>query len=142
MAYSTQAQLEEHYGTRFLVDLTDRAKVASGAIDASVVTQAIADADAQINSYLKARYVLPLVGVPDPLGLLSRRIAIYNLHVFEPSAKIVRDYEQAIATLKDIAKGTVQLDAEGVAPATSGGGGAQVTDRDRDFTADSMKGFI
>ncbi len=142
MTYTTQSELEDHYGTALLVDLTDRAEVATGVIDTDVVAQAIDDAAGEINGYLKAKYVLPIEGVPDPLGVLARRIAIYNLHVYDPTPKIVRDYERAIQTLKDISKGLVQLDAEGVAPKSSGAGGAQVTDRERPMTADNMKGFI
>ncbi|MGH1416896.1 MAG: gp436 family protein [Pelagimonas sp.] len=142
MTYTTQSELEDHYGTSLLVDLTDRAEVATGGIDAVVVAQAIDDAAGEINGYLKAKYVLPIDGIPDPLGVLARRMAIYNLHVYEPSAKITRDYERAIATLKDISKGLVKLDAAGVAPKSSGAGGAQVTDRERPMTAENMKGFI
>ncbi|WP_425099138.1 gp436 family protein [Tropicibacter sp. S64] len=142
MAYSTQADLEKHYGTALLVNLTDRGELASGVIDADVVTQAIADADAMIDGYIKTRYTLPLDGVPDPIGVLSRRIAIYNLHVFEPSSKIVRDYEGAIATLKDIGKGIVQLDADGVTPETSGGGGAQLAEGIVAGIKSDMGGFV
>ncbi|PYG27844.1 gp436 family protein [Pelagimonas varians] len=99
MTYTTQSELEEHYGTKLLVDVTDRAEIATGVVDTDVAARAIADAVGEINGYLKARYVLPIVGIPDPLGVLARRIAIYNLHVYEPSAKIARDYERAIATL-------------------------------------------
>lgn len=142
MAYTTQAKLEDHYGSSMLIDLTDRGETSTGEIDEDVVALAIADAEAEMNGYLKALYVLPITGTPDPLGVLARRIAIYNLHVYEPNAKIARDYEGAISTLKDIAKGLVKLDAEGIAPASNGGGAAQVTDRERPMTADNMKSFI
>ena len=99
MTYTTQSELEEHYGTKLLVDVTDRAEIATGVVDTDVAARAIADAVGEINGYLKVRFVLPIVGIPDPLGILARGIAIYNLHVYEPSAKIARDYERAIATL-------------------------------------------
>ena len=142
MPYTTQAELAARYGTELLVQLTDRAAVATGTIDADVVTRAIADADARIDAAVKLRYVLPLSPVPAVIGEISRRITIYTLHVFEPSEKIVRDYKDALADLDRIGKGTLQLDAAGVEPATTGGGGARVTDRERPFTADSMKGWI
>lgn len=142
MAYTSQADLEERYGTRLLIDLTDRGETYTGVIDADVVARAITDADALIDGYVAGRYVLPFSTVPDPIPALARAIAIYNLHVNDPSQKIVRDYEMALKTLREIASGSVKLTAEGIAAEGSKSTGARVTDRDRDFTARSMKGFI
>lgn len=142
MPYTTQAELEDRYGAELLRQLTDRGAVATGVIDADVIDRAIDDADARIDAAVKVRYVLPLSPVPAIIGEISRRIAIYTLHVYEPSEKIVRDYRDALADLDRIAKGTLQLDAEGVVPATTGASGARVTDRERPFTAATMKGWI
>lgn len=142
MSYCTQTDLIERYGSQLLVDLTDRAEVATGTIDADAVTRAISEADALIDGYVKGRYVLPFATVPDPLGTISRAIAIYTLHVYEPNEKIVRDYNQALRTLQEIAKGVVLLDADGVTPSGTGAGGVRVNDRERPFTADNMKGWI
>ncbi|MEQ5870243.1 DUF1320 domain-containing protein [Sagittula sp. NFXS13] len=142
MSYCTLSDLDARYGTALLVDLTDRAEEATGVIDAVAVAQAIADADAMIDGYVAGRYALPFATVPDPIPALSRAIAIYTLHVYQPNEKIEADYRDAIDTLKGIARGSIKLNAAGVAPKTSGGHGARVTDRDRDFTAKTMKGFI
>ena len=45
MSYATQAQLEARYGTRMLIDLTDRGDVATGVVDAQVVAAALTAAD-------------------------------------------------------------------------------------------------
>lgn len=142
MPYCTQAILEEHYGTNFLIQLTDRGEEATGMINSATVERAIAAADGMINGHLAGRYVLPLSAVPDPIPTIAERLAIYELHVYEPSDKIVRDYKDALATLDKISKGTIQLAAAGIATPTTGGGSARVTDRTRDFTAESMKGLI
>ncbi|WP_300439400.1 DUF1320 domain-containing protein [uncultured Mameliella sp.] len=142
MSYCTQDDLEQRYGTQLLVDLTDRGELATGAIDADTVTRAISEADALIDGYVKGRYRLPFAVTPDPIPKISREIAIYTLHVYEPNEKIVRDYSQAIKTLQEIAKGNVILDADGVTPSETGAGGVRVNDRDRPFTADNLKGFI
>jgi len=142
MAYTTQAELIDRYGAEMLVNLTDRGSVATGTIDAATVTQAIADTDARIDAAIRPRYALPLDGVPAPLGDIARAMAIYKLHVYEPSDKIVRDYQQALADLDKIARGQLQLDAAGAEPETTGGQGARYTDRNRDFTDDKMDGFI
>lgn len=141
-AYTTQSDLEERYGTQFLIQLTDRADTPTGAIDADVVTRAIAQTEGLIDGYLAGRYALPLATVPDPIPAIAAQIAIYVLHVYEPNAKITRDYEMAIKDLDRISKGAIQLAAEGVAAETTGGGGAQLTDRERPFTETTMRGFI
>lgn len=58
------------------------------------------------------------------------------------SKKLRMAYRDALAALKDIAKGLIKLDAATVAPVTTGGTGAMITDRERPFTEANMKGFI
>lgn len=142
MPYTSQADLEERYGSALLVDLTDRGAVATGSIDTDTVDRAIAEADALIDGYLRNRYVLPLSVVPNLIGTLARQITIYVLHAYEPNEKIRRDYEAAIQQLREIGKGTIQLDADGVTPAQTGAGGARITDRERPMTETGLKGFI
>lgn len=142
MAYSTQADLTDRYGAQMLIDLTDRGEVATGTIDGDVVDRAIAEADALIDGYVAGRYVLPLSPVPQQIGPISRQIAIYTLHVYEPDQKITDEYKAAIRQLEQIAAGTIKLDAAGISAATSGSGGARVTDRERPMTEQTMKGWI
>ena len=140
--YTSQAELERRYGASLLVSLTDRGDEPTGAIDTDVVLGALDEADGVINGYVKGRYALPFTTTPDPIPTIALQIAIYVLHTFEPDAKITRDYEGAMRQLREIASGVVRLDAAGVTPAQTGAGGAQVTDRDRPFTADNLKGFV
>lgn len=142
MPYTTLAELTERYGAALLVSLTDRADVATGLVDAGVVARAIAEAEGIIDVYVKARYTLPFAAVPQPIPGIAQRIAIYILHPFDPDAKITRDYETAMRQLREITQGVIQLDAAGLTPAQTGGGGAQVTDRERPFTEGTMKGFV
>lgn len=142
MTYTTQAQLTERYGAAMLVNLTDRAAVATGTIDGVVIDRALADTDAMIDGYLAARYILPLESVPGLVADLAMQIAIYKLHVNEPDPKIAKDYDLALKMLRDISSGTVRLGVAGVEPASSGASGVVVTDRERPFTEASMKGFI
>lgn len=142
MTYTTQAQLTERYGAAMLVNLTDRAAVATGTIDGVVIDRALADTDAMIDGYLAARYILPLASVPPLVADLAMQIAIYKLHVNEPDPKIAKDYDLALKMLRDISSGTVRLGVAGVEPASSGASGVVVTDRERPFTEASMKGFI
>lgn len=143
MPYATQAGLTQRYGALMLVQLTDRAPVPTGLVDSLVVEQALAEADALIDGYLAGRYSLPLAAVPPILTPIAEVIAIYNLHITEPEAKIKADYDAAIKRLAEIAKGVITLkDVAGIEPAAPDSAGVQITDRERDFTPDTMTGFI
>lgn len=79
MAYSTLADCQlAAGGSEKLVQLTDYDR--DGVSDAGVVDAAIADADAQINSYLQKRFAVPIAApVPGTIVKLSARLAIYEL---------------------------------------------------------------
>lgn len=143
MAYSTQQQLQDRYGVDLLIRLTDRAAVATDAIDPLVVARAQADADATIDGFLAARYSLPLATTPALIADLAQAITIWKLHVSEPEAKIKMDHDDAMRRLRDIAQGVILLtDVAGAEPAGKDGTGAVMTDRERPFTPENMTGFI
>lgn len=142
MPYTTHQEMTRLFGNAMLIDLTDRQEQATGVVDWDIVDQAIADADALIDGSLKPRYILPLAETPALIAALSRQITIYKLHLHAPSEKIDQDYKDALSALEDIREGRVQLDLEGVTPAQTDAGGAQLTDRDRDMTADKLSAFI
>lgn len=143
MTYATQSGLIQRYGEQMLVALTDRADVPTGTVDAAVVARALAESDALIDGYLAGRYSLPLAAIPPILTPIAEVIAIYTLHITEPEAKVKADYEAAMKRLAEISKGVIQLkDATGIEPAAPGGTGVQISDRDRDFTPESMQGFV
>lgn len=143
MSYATLAQLIDRYGQNPLVLLTDRGQNALGVIDEAVVARALADTDAVIDAHLKAKYTLPLSVIPPLLADLAASVAIWKLHRGDPSQKVRDDYKDALAALKALAEGALSLPVEtGEEPATSGGNGARVTDRERPLTAETMKGYI
>lgn len=140
--YVTLSELTDRYGGPMLVRLTDHEEAPSGAIDLETVRRAVADTGAMIDGYLASRYALPMAQVPGLVRDLAAVIAIYKLHRYEPDEKIVRDYKDALATLKSIQGGGVRLDIAGVPAPGTGGSGARMTDRARPFTEANMKGFI
>ncbi|WP_370269238.1 gp436 family protein [Nioella sp.] len=142
MSYATLLTLTDRFGAETLVRLTDRADPPAGVIDEDVVERALADTDGVIDGYLRARYVTPLTEVPPQITDIALSIAIYRLHRWEPDTKIRRDYEDALRSLREIANGTIRLTATTVAPMQSGETGARLTDRERPFTAQNLKGFI
>jgi phage gp36-like protein len=143
MTYASLAQLIDRVGEPMLIDLTDREEVAVGAVVVAVIDRALADADALIDGYLAARYQLPLAVTPALITDVAQAVALWKLHVTTPEDKIKLDYDAALKTLREIAQGLIRLpDAQGLEPASSGASGVIVTDRERPFTADNMKGFI
>lgn len=142
MTYATQAMLVKRFGERTLIYLTDRADEPTGVMDADLIAQELGNTDAVINGYVGNRYRLPLEPVPELVIDLALVIAIYKLYVQSPEKKIKDDYDQAMGTLVDIAKGTVKLEAAGIEPASSGASGVQFIDRERPLSPESMRGLI
>lgn len=143
MSYATQAQLTDRIGLNMLIALTDRADVPTGTVVAAVLNRALADTDAMIDGYLAGRYLIPLATTPALIADLAQSIAVWKLHVSEPEAKVIADYDQALKSLALIAKGTIILtNVAGIEPAARANSGVQIVDRERPFTEENMKGFI
>lgn len=142
MSYATLTQLEDRYGTRMLIELTDRDTPKTGEIDADVMARALADTDAVIDGYILGRYKLPLAETPPLLADLAAAIAIYKLHSFGAPTYVKEDYDRALSSLDKIGKGLIRLPLEGVEVPSSGASGVQTTDRERPFTEDNLKGWI
>lgn len=106
MAYCTQQNLIDRFGELELIQLSDR--TGHGVIDATVVGQAIADADAEINAYLLA-YSLPLSVVPAHLTSIACDIVRYRLLVAQEVEPITERYKIAIRYLEQVATGKIRL---------------------------------
>lgn len=139
--YATQQDLEDRFGTEELIELTDRADPPLGAIDATVVGRALADADAVIDGYVGARYDLPLASTPALLTNLAADIARFKLYDEAPPEAVENRHKNAIALLRDISAGRAKLDIAGSEPAASDAGAPEVSAPDRIFTRDTMGGF-
>ena len=142
MTYATQQDLIDRYGEDRLIALTDRADVPTGAIDATLVAEVLADTDALINGYLKVRYALPVAAVPPLIEKLAKVIAYYDLHLYDTDDKTKADYERAMVQLKQISDGTIKLSIAGIEPQGSNTDNVMVTDRARPLTAENLKGLI
>lgn len=141
MPYCTQADLLEQIEESELVQITDDAD--AGALDDSVVARAIADADAEIDSYCAARYTLPFALVPAMIRKVAVDIAIYNL--CSRRGRNVLDtrkarYDNAVRFLKSVSAGDVSLGADDPAPPVQGHA-PQFAGNDRVFTRNKMSGF-
>jgi phage gp36-like protein len=140
--YSTLDDLKNDISEEQLIQLTDDA--GAGVVDETVVTDAIADADSEIDSYLRNRYQLPLDPVPRVVKKLSVGIALYYLfyrrQIVDEAISI--RYKDAVNLLKLIAKGEVQLvDAEGDRVVDEGGPQASKTEEDRVFSDGKLENY-
>lgn len=144
MPYCTIEDIKALLPEADLVQLTD--DEGAGTINAQRLEEAIAQADADIDSYLSAKYTVPLTPVPAVAKKLSVDIAVYNLYSRRlegiPETRSDR-YKNAVRMLEGMAKGTISVGAE-TAPSPAGdagGPGATRTADERTFTKTTLGGF-
>lgn len=135
MPYVTQAEYEEAYTADELAQLADRDGL--GVPDPGVVAAAIERAAGIIDSYLRARFTLPLAETPDLVRECALRIMRYVLAGDHASDRMKDDYDQALKWLSEIRDGKmdVGLTPSDTSPEATGGGpriaqGPAVFDRD------------
>lgn len=133
MPYLTAADFIDRFGLPELVQLTTPDPAAAD-YDPAVFDRAVADADAEIDSYLAARYPLPLAAVPPVLTRIAADITRYRLWNDQASDEVRTRYEDARRLLENLARGTVSLglpaaDAPRPSLAAAHAGNAPVFDR-------------
>ncbi len=143
MAYTTLQGLIDRFGERELIELTDRTNIPVSTVDATVVARAIDDASALIDGYVAKVAALPLADVPPALEKVAADIARYYLHgkAADKDSPVTKAHDQALAYLRDVARGVVTLAIGGAAPAPAGGGSVQAVAPNRVFTRDSLRHF-
>ncbi len=149
MSYATVAEFVAAFPAEAGV-LTNLEDPASTVVDELELQGALDTASAEIDLYLRGRYVLPLESLvpldpedPEALpvypGVLvgwCRDIARYRLDRVRPSEDVRRRYDDAIRGLEAIAAGKVdllELDARG--------GSARAIARDRVWDGDQLSKF-
>ncbi len=113
--YCTKADMLARGWEKELIQLTDKSKL--GVIDDGILSQAIADASAEIDSYLQGRYSLPLtISVPN-LTRICCDIARYYLFETKVTEQVQSRYDAVSRYLVQVAKGAIKLGIE--VPVTS-----------------------
>jgi phage gp36-like protein len=142
VAYCTLDDIKNDIPEAELIQLTDDDN--AGVVDEAKVTDAIADADSEIDTYLRGRYPLPLDPAPRILKKLSIGIALYYLfHRRQIANDVIKErYENAVKLLDRIAKGQVHLvEADGDAVTDEGGPQASKDEDDRVFSDDTLENY-
>lgn len=111
------------------------------AIDAPKVNQALADASAFADDYLRGKYVLPLAGTPRTLVLTVCDLARYFLYDDAAPELVTRRYKDAREWLIKLSQGAVTLDGVEAPAAPAGTGSATLVADERVFSRDSMSGL-
>ena len=110
MPYVTKQDLINRFEEQELIQLTDHTN--TGAINETVLNDAIADADYLADSYLQQRYTLPLAQAvidASPLKRVCGDLVRYYLFENGATEEVERRHRSAISWLKDIALGKATL---------------------------------
>ncbi len=141
MTYATAQQMEEQFGLRELIALTDRDNI--GVVDSIVLARALGDADAEIDSYLAGRYTLPLSGTFPILVRHACNMARYHLSGVEVTeVEVVRNrYKDAIRWLESVRDGKTRLAADAAGQPANEPARISVVGSGRTFTSDTLADF-
>ena len=137
MSYATPAQVTERHGADAVLLLTDRD--GDGVADTNAIERALADASAEIDTYLAVKYDLPLSETPAVLTRLAADIAIYRLAV-SADRRIEEHrvrYDDAVKLLERISVGKASLGLASPGQPSR----AYVKTRPRRFSRDTMAGL-
>jgi phage gp36-like protein len=104
------------YDEQQLIQLTDRAEEPTGMIDAAILSAALDEASALINSYVARRYKTPVDPAPILLRNLCAAIAYFDLHRGRHAEETRAAYDDALRTLANISNGSVVLEVAGDEP--------------------------
>ena len=144
MSYATAQDMINRYPNRDLVQLTNEDPTAT-TINNAPITQALADASAEIDGYIEGRFTLPLADPPAVLNRLTTDIAMYRMQSLRPLHDLEdarKRYEDAVAMLVKVAAGdlTLGLSADGQEPPV-----AEMQEKvqgpDRIFSRKSLRGY-
>lgn len=140
MPYASETNLIERCSETELRLIADRDK--DGFSDPEVTAAALVDADNRINGYVGAKYHLPLQSVPSNVVTWAVSIARYTLHRNGAPKHVKDDYEDAIAALKDVARGLIALPVtEGETAPDSASGTVMASHPPTVFTRIKLRGW-
>lgn len=142
MSYASVADLKAVIPARDLALLAGFDQGDAAASDARLA-QALTDASAEIDGYLRRQVSLPLADPPHTLNVYCRDLAMWrlyrNLGHDTDRLKALRD--GALSWLRDVAAGRIGLGDDDTPPLDTSGGVAMTDGPDRLLTRDSMRGW-
>lgn len=117
MTYATVAEMASRYQRRNL-DLLTKSRSDNNQPDDAIIVDALGDATALMDSYIVARYTLPLSVAPATLPQVCCVIAWYFLQDTRATEQSTQRYKDAIRWLEGVRDGKIPLgtDTTGAAP--------------------------
>lgn len=140
MSYATVDDLISLFSESEMLELSDRER--TGNVNVQVVNVAIDDSVSLINSFLAARYDLPLSSPPTVLKRICADIARHFLYDNQVPEAVEKKKDDAMMFLKAVAKGDVSLGLNIENEVALGDQQIEVVSDERVFTRDASKGFI
>ena len=113
MAYASVADMVARFGQAEMIRASTPDGAAATVVVQAPISQALDDASALIDTYLRKRYGAPLDIAPPEISRACCMLARYDLSLGgerEASEQIKKTREETISWLKLIAKGEVDLD--------------------------------
>ena len=104
--YATPADMIARFGQQEMIDLSAPGEQS---VNEGVLTQALSDASALIDSYVSGRYTVPLSPIPVVLSRTACSVARYYLYDDQVKESVERSFKDATRYLQEISKGTVKL---------------------------------
>ena len=141
MAYCEKSDILGQISEDQLINLTDDKK--TGAVDETIIAQAIAEADAEIDGWVGKRYSVPLFPVPAMAKKISTDFAVCNIYKrrrgLPEDRKLI--YDNDIAFLKAVSKGDATLGVDDPTGSPQDGNAVVLATSTRLFNRDNLKGF-
>lgn len=135
MAYCTKQDLIDRFGETEVGRLSDRSM--QGIIDDAVLDQVVADADAEIDGYLAGRYRLPLASVPVLLRRIACNLVRFYLYTTAAPEDVRAAYDDAVKSLRGIARGEISLGLDAVGGKQPSLGGVEIKSGGKVFGRDN-----
>ena len=142
MAYATITAMQQRFGERDLIYLSEREDAPADVINTAIIEQAINDASDVINGYLAGRYELPLVTVPNLLEQFCCDIARYKLGTNDVPEHVETRYKDAIKFLMSVAKGELSIGVDALGQDAKVQDTATIQSAGSVFAREKTKGFI
>lgn len=138
--YLSAQAFVERLGLDETIRLTDT--IGNGRIEVPRLATALADAQAEVDSYLAARHATPLATVPALITTIVFNLAVANLWRGEMPGSVKDRRDNAQRQLRDMRDGKITIPGAALlAPAEASDAPVLFTTTERLFTRDSMRGL-
>jgi phage gp36-like protein len=108
--YATTQEFIQAFGEQEAIQLSNLDDPLGDVVDALHIDQALQDASEEVNSYVRSRYVTPIIDPPRALKRWVLDIARYLLHRYDPTDVVQKNYEAALKFLREVRDGKKAID--------------------------------